>query len=665
MKKFFSSLNFTKITKLYIVLFMGMILCYCAIWKPSPIGEWDDYMIETVTLTHSKPHISVHEWDIERAVKLYPEWEGWIKNNMRFSPYKTKSGGLIPWYFPTYGIACIPLAMILPIFSIPRIYAFAFTNFLVFALMICTVFKMLENQFSSKNRFILILLLTMNPIIFYFEWISAEVFIYSVLAISLCAWYCKKWKTSSFFISLAGSLNPTVMIVGIAIIIDYFYNIFRDSKEFSPSTAVKKNLLKTVAFGCCFLYSLLPFIYGIKACGSPFVLITGNQHTDFRTMPSYFFAYLFDLNFGIFPYYNFMFITALVLFFIALIKKQLKYVFWLTTFFCLVFGYCKQYHINCGMSGIARYNAWSVLIIIFAFCFYMQKIKINYIKKIQFYISVATFTVQTLIVFSFNPIVALNCPYTSFTPIAKFALNNFPFFYNPLHTTFSSRTRRIDGGYDYKLPLIYYDENDPERNIRKILISEKEKSNLAGETQKDKIWLSKKIDKQLKKETYISVSPKYKIAYYPFLEEHDIKFYGDNANASKFCLGISHQEDGFTWTKGKNLTIRFKTDKNLAGKKILAEFSNGVFNGSQRVIASVSGNKVFDEQISGGFSFIFTVNNDDFVDMKLDFPDAIAPYDVGVNGDRRVLALSLRQITFSIISESENLLRTDIENIFD
>lgn len=290
MKKFFSSLDFTKLTKLYIVLFLSMILCYCAIYKPDPIGEWDDYMIETVTLTHSKPHISVHEWDIDRAAKLYPEWEERIRNNMIFSPYKTKSGGLIPWYFPTYGIACIPLAIVLPIFSISRIYAFAFTNFLVFALMICTVFKMLANQFSSKNRFILILLLTMNPIVFYFEWISAEVFIYSVLAISLCAWYCKKWKISSFFVSLAGSLNPTVMIVGIAIIIDYFYNIFKNSKEFSPSTIIKRNLLQTILFGCCFLYSLMPFIYGIKACGSPFVLITGNRHTDFRTMPSYFFC---------------------------------------------------------------------------------------------------------------------------------------------------------------------------------------------------------------------------------------------------------------------------------------------------------------------------------------------------------------------------------------
>lgn len=152
---------------------------------------------------------------------------------------------------------------------------------------------------------------------------------------------------------------------------------------------------------------------------------------------------------------------------------------------------------------------------------------------------------------------------------------------------------------------------------------------------------------------------------YRTLDVPYIKFYGNDANASKFCLGISHQEDGFTWTEGKKLTIRFKTNENLAGKKILAEFSNGVFNGSQRVIASVSGKKVFDEQISGGFSFIFTVNDDGFVDMHLEFPDAIAPYDVGFNEDRRVLALSLQQINFSIISESENLLRSDIENIFD
>ena len=74
------------------------------------------------------------------------------------------------------------------------------------------------------------MLLSLNPIVFYLTWISAEVFIYSLLGIAILHWTCKEYHRAAIVLSLAGTLNPTIMAIGIFMIIEYFIVLLKESR---------------------------------------------------------------------------------------------------------------------------------------------------------------------------------------------------------------------------------------------------------------------------------------------------------------------------------------------------------------------------------------------------------------------------------------------------
>ena len=645
-KKFLEKLDFERLTKRYMLLFLAFALIVCSIHKPSPTGEWDDYMMPAVTLTDSHPHMAVYQHDIDRAAELFPQWATWIKNYMGFSPFKSHhgKGGMIPWYFPTYGIACIPLVVLLPVQI--KVYAFCFTNFLFFAIMLFVVFKKMKEILSPQNLFFLILLVTLNPIIFYFDWISAEVFIYSLLGMALAFWYRKEWKKAALFISFAGSLNPTIMIVGLAVIADYFYKIISERKSSSFKDFVSLHFKETILFGCCFVYSLLPFVYAKLSTGKFSILISGNGKTQLSQMPSYFLSYFFDLNYGFLPYFNAVFLMFLILVVFGIAGRKWRFVFLSLTFFALVFGYCRQFHINCGISGIARYNAWSILLALFAFVFYLEKYVEKTIRSVQRICILATSVLSVLILGNFSPVLAQYVPYTDFSPIAKFFLNNAPSFYNPLHSTFNNRTTHVDGGYKIETPVVY---NDLNGFPRKILASRKDAPILneyLSHDEEDTVWLEKRIAGLTEKNSYISIPRRMNFRKYaPFTDS--ILFFGDNFNAAEYAsLGLSQPEPQHTWTDGKTVQFSWRHADSEKGKTVRLTFDLlTVFNGRQRVIAKINGQTVFEQVVSGNsFEFDYHVPHSALVDLTLDLPDAVSPLALGQSADGRNLALAIREI---------------------
>ena len=642
-----NQLDFEKITRWYILLFSAFILIICSIHQPAPTGEWDDYFMPTVTLTSSHPHVSVYQDDIERAAHMYPQWANWIHNNMKFSPFKTKGGGMIPWYFPTYGIVCIPLATLLP--SQISIYSFTFTNFIVFALMLAIVFSKMKKKMKSESTFVLILLITLNPIIFYFNWISAEVFIYSLLASSLSFWYCKEYKKTALLISIAGSMNPVIMLAGIALIVNYFYDKIHQNQYCGIKNFVLQNFKETFLFGCCFLYSLLPFIYSLKACGRPFVLISGNGKTSFLEMPRYFFAYFFDLNYGFLPYFNAVFICCLILFFVSIFKRQWQFTFWMSIFFCVVFGYCRQAHINCGVSGISRYNIWSVLIALFAFSFYLNDFAGKYAKTVQKGCVAVTSILSFFIIANFSPILAQKVPYTYFTPIARFFLDNIPSVYNPLFSTFYNRTVHVDDDYHLPTPICYVDNTGA---VRKILATKNDSPNLNSKlfSQKDaeNNWLKNKINSLKNKPGYISIPSKYTFLlfnYYNLGEQ--ILFYGTHNNSKAFIeKGLSGTEENFTWTEGNQLIFQAAIEAEKSNQLTAYFDLAAVFTGQQTVNVTINESQKLHLLASQGesFKFDFTPPEDGKVRIEMEFPDAKSPSELGMSGDTRKLALAIKSL---------------------
>ena len=81
----------------------------------------------------------------------------------------------------------------------------------------------------------------------------------------------------------------------------------------------------------------------------------------------------------------------------------------------------------------------------------IQKVRLETIAMIMLSLSVV-FT--GIVVYQYGPYQASNTSYVNMTPIASFILDKAPQLYNPLHSTFSSRTIHVDWGqYFSDIPI--------------------------------------------------------------------------------------------------------------------------------------------------------------------------------------------------------------------
>lgn len=493
------------IIKIYLITYLVIMLVYGMANRPWPEGEWDDYCLPTISIINEH-NISITPSDVAKAKEYFPEWAEAL-DNYSLSGFKTKAGGEMAFYFPTYSLAAVPYVVLLHIARLPAVYAYTLTNLTAIFILILIVWK--HMRIGRKRKLALIVLLTVNPIVFYYTWTSAETFIFAVIGLSLVFWCNREYKQAALFISIAGTLNPTIMVIGMAIILDYFIYILQKQRgEGSLLKRLKNEFKNIMTFGSCFVISLVPFAYNyynthhinLTAAHSGF--LTGSSETVFQR----FLAYLFDLNFGILPYYCVVFTLALMLIPFAIVKRQWKYLLMLAAWLGTIATYSIMIHINSGMSGIARYNAWSAVVMIFAVCLYFDSILTwKATKKITSGLLAASSLISAYIIFKYGPMRASNTSYVWITPIARRFLDNMPSVYNPLYSTFNSRINHVDGGYSYETPIIYVDKNGA---VRKILAASKDREILlnsySGDAS-DKEWFVAKVNGLTKNASYISV----------------------------------------------------------------------------------------------------------------------------------------------------------------
>ena len=376
---------------------------------------------------------------------------------------------------------------------------------------------------------------------------------------------------------------------------------------------------------------------------------TGTEKTWQRAL-----AYLFDLNFGIFPYYLCILIIGIMLFFAAIIYKNWKYLEWFSAFMINVILYSVMVHINNGMSGIARYNVWGVLILIFAVCLFFEEIiegkHLQMIVKGGILVNVG---LLMIIVYSYGPTYAEKTSYEDWTPIAAWVLEKYPSLYNPLHSTFYTRTMHDAGVYSYDTPVIYCAEDG---YVRKILATGKDQrllSKMYLSAENGQQWFENQISKLGNKEKYISVPLKYKIVEcHEYTLGESILFYQEGYNAEKYVVyGLSEsREDWGTWTDGNEFIMRLKTtsESELLHGKIVGN----VYNGQQSILIYVN-NKLVYEGIAKGQDIEFDFSNpgiDKVIEIKIEMPEAISPLEKNESQDTRKLALGLSSI---IITESK------------
>lgn len=475
-------------------------------------GEYDSYMLPTISIINHGSMIIMEE-DILQAATDFPECYYYLKQ--RFDSQNmavTKDGrGLNPFYYCTYSVVCIPIKLLLKLLHLPQIYAFPLTNWGLLLFSFLFVYRNLN--VNSASKVLCVALLATSPIFNYIIWCSAEVFIFCMLTLSLVYYLNYKYKRAALFLSLAGTLNVTVMFLGFIMIGDFFYHLWKTNDGRFLS---KKNLLTTLTFGACFLPVFLPFIHNMIYVSE----VNATFHMfQIDGLLGRFSAYLFDLNFGIFLYMPILLLLLLFVLWSAIKNKNGRCIWLAFSMFGVILMYSLAHHINCGMTGASRYGAWTtpfLIILIISFFPY------NFVKQwtyvIAFSISVIVTAVLTL---------TLTQGHMELSNVSRFVLNHAPGLYNPLYSTFNNRVNEIDGGYNYTdaLPIIYHEEYG---SIRKVLLTKNDGNMLIPQLYGDEQSISY-FANQLEqmpsddKAHYISVPTKYNVYVDEFFGFSDVE----------------------------------------------------------------------------------------------------------------------------------------------
>jgi len=435
-----------------------------------PIGESVSYIMATVAFENHPLSQRILPTDIEHAKIEFPE-HSWNFDVYGF--YTSQDGGRYPWYFPTYSISVIPAKTILNVFDMAAIRTYPISNIMFYTIALIVVYFFLKA--SRKTVFITILLLIFSPSILYYSWPSAEMFICSILIITLVFWLNGNKHIAVLFCSIVSTLNITINAICLAIIIDYLLDVYY-KRGISIRVLVRQNWRNTALFVACCIPSLFMPLFNLRISGTINLQNTlfsvSDIMSDMNTYDSWlgrFFAYITDLNFGFLPYFPVLLLLLFVTYFIAIYKKNRKVVITISGFILVVFLYSAIPHINCGMTGIARYDAWSAPFLAFSATILLPSLILSVKKQNSVsWICIASAIISTMTVYS--SMRYTRGSYTMFSPIAKYVLEHMPVLYNPLPSTFANRTRHIDGAYGYidsEEPTIYFSDDG---YAKKILI---------------------------------------------------------------------------------------------------------------------------------------------------------------------------------------------------
>jgi hypothetical protein len=511
-------------------LFIGSIYAF---QKGHFWGEADSYIIATIAI-QQHGSLDIREGDIRQLeLERYPaELVDRVKDRFERGIHYPIDlyGKRYPWYMGTYSIGVLPVKVINYVFNLPQTYSYQLSNVLYYSLALLVVYFCFKQ--TRKNVFLTILLLTCSPTFVYIIWASAEIFICSLLIVSLVFLINGNRHLAALFMSVASTLNITICGFALFIIADYFisiYSVERGSIEKGILANVfKQNLKKTIGLAFCFFPALVTPLWSLYHYHliSPMISENSSELIFTSFWVKRFFAYFFDLNIGFLPYYPILLILFFTTILLGIYKKKRQIIILTLGFFILVFLYSAMPHINSGATAISRYNSWSVPFLVFIVIsqinMLFKNVKVQRVIVLSLIISASTTFMITKKTMSYNDGI-----YVYFTPVARFFLDKFPALYNPYPFTFISRNEHYSGGYDINAnsPFIYYSKNG---YVKKILIPPECDEptvffdlNLSAANDTDMNWLMEQArnikSKHGKDWAYINIPTRRKITGVPIL----------------------------------------------------------------------------------------------------------------------------------------------------
>lgn len=645
-------------TKLVIFLLMVFYISSAILHPAEPTGESGSFSLAVVSLVESGDFL-ITEDDYQTAIELMPSHEWYLEPYYHDTLPTDKEGNVYPWYFGAYAVLCIPVFQFFRLLGIEVVYSFAVTNALLLSGALYLVYR--NCKLNKAMRFILILFLGISPVIRYIVWQSYEVATYSFIVASMVFWFTERRKAAAFFLAVAGTMNPTCMAFGIFMILEYFFNrLKKDQWRILKFIGYCFYDWKEIfAYAVCFIPCLIPI--GITySIFSRFNMVTLTGITDYAGAPSRFLAYLFDLNIGLLPYIPLMLLLIGILAIFALKNKKWKYFFSTLGIFSTIAAFSVTSHINCGMTGISRYNAWLLAMVICIIVYAIHdRVFFPIPKKVLSGTVVVSlcWCVLTVVVVAYSP---TKGQAFYWSPYAEMILNIAPQLYNPLPSTFNSRTNHIDGGYEINEPVIYEGKDG---FVRKVLVPTSLGASALDDLvveEQDQAIFEKECEKiQTEKEfCYLNFPLGTKIVYaqhYTFGDE--VLFTSDSNGTKYFNQGISVVEGNFAWSDG--LKSQLELNVGTVSDNIKAQFEFlYVYGGTQTLIVSSAGQELYHDVVTQENPYVsFMIPQECVVNgvlaLTVEYPDAIDLTSISDGTDTRLIAFGWKQIVFQPNAQEE------------
>jgi len=459
LKSFGKASAIKQFTVFFIIIFSVFIL-YRAYVNDMNFAEIDSYVLPMISMQY-RGSLTMNASDLVQAQIDFPElYEGIETFDDLRSAKLVKSADdpnvWLPYYFPIYGLVCMPIKLGLQLFGLPQCRAFSATNACLIILAVIVIFLFLK--VSDFKKLALIACTAVSPAIHYMTFISAEAMLFSFVTIALVLYHSKHYRTAGVLITLAGWANPTIMMFGAVMIINYLVDIIRKDYKSGFKSLIKNNISDVLKLALCYVWCFIPFIFNAIHIGTVNSTFGGAATDNWLERV---FAYFFDINLGFATFAIVPLIISIIALPVLIKNKNYTCLYYYAALIGTVFAFSLMTHINCGMLFCARYIAWSYPMLIFiAVVFGFDLFKTSVSKWTALALTYCSLFIFVL----FN----VNYNYVVVNPFTKLVWNNFPALYNPLPSTFYSRVLHIDGAYDIKTVAAYHDETNG--RVRKILL---------------------------------------------------------------------------------------------------------------------------------------------------------------------------------------------------
>ena len=394
------------------------------------------------------------------------------------------------YYFPAYPLLCMPFKLLFQRIGISQIKAFTAMNALLLIAALWIVRRYLPC--SERGRLFAVAALACSPCIYYVSYINYEIYMCSLVTVSLVMHLSGHRRLGALCLALAGMSNSTVMAVGFIYIAEYFIDLFRGERGERFWHIVRKRFWETMFYGAMYLPCFAPFVFQRLAAGASVFSV---DSTSFSYYGERVLSYWFDPTVGFFTFAPLMILFLLAGTVVSLCRREWRRAALILYPIAAICSVSLMFHINCALIVCARYLIWIYPAVVLPAAMHLAECR----KETAAVLLGGTILAASAGLLVWNHPSAGYWQY--FNNSTRYLLHAAPEIYNPHYALFYCRNEHdMSGGYWNTHPSYYEDELD-DGCVRKILYKADEGAalevmeGLRGDEQSLN-WVSEHLERQ-------------------------------------------------------------------------------------------------------------------------------------------------------------------------